>query len=330
MKTAGKLTILIGVAAFAALPLLSQTSPTQKLSFEVISIKAAAPMRQGEGLIGGGPRGDRYTMRYATLRMLLQDAYRRQSTTPIAALQIIGEPSWIDSDRYDIQATANCSGGSLSREQIQLMVQSMLKDRFQLNAHLETREGQVYNLVVAKTPPKIKLSDDQTPIPERRGTPLQPCSPVPAPPANPPAPLAAPGQRGSPFDPNNPAPRGFMGMRFGPEGITLRGSAASISSMMGMLQIYAGRPIIDKTDLKGLFDFAISFSPEGLFNPDGRPMSSPSAPVPAPGAPPRGETAADPTPSLFNAIQELGLKLDSARGPVEVLVVESVQKPTEN
>ena len=59
---------------------------------------------------------------------------------------------------YDIQATANCSGGALSPEQIQLMVQSMLEDRFQLKAHMETREGQVYNLVIAKYPPKIKLS----------------------------------------------------------------------------------------------------------------------------------------------------------------------------
>ena len=58
---------------------------------------------------------------------------------------------------YDIQATANCSGGALSPEQIQLMVQSMLEDRFQLKAHMETREGQVYNLVVAKYPPKIRL-----------------------------------------------------------------------------------------------------------------------------------------------------------------------------
>jgi len=328
MKRVGKLTLLI--AAAAALPLLSQTSPPPKLSFEVISIKPSAPLDAGARFIGGGPRGDRYTMNSATLRMLLQSAYQHPSTTPVAAIQIIGVPSWIDSDRYDIQATANCNGGALSREQIQLMVQSMLEDRFQLKAHMETREGQVYNLVVAKYPPKIKLSEDQTPIPQRGGAPPQPCSPVPEVPANPAPPLGAPGQRGSPFDPNNPAPRGFLGMSFTQAGITLRGSAASISSMMGMLQIYAGRPVIDKTDLRGLFDFAIRFSQEGLFNPDGRPMSSASAPIPAPGAPPGGNTAADPVPSLFTAIQELGLKLESAKGPVEVLVVESVQKPNEN
>jgi uncharacterized protein (TIGR03435 family) len=321
----------IGIAVIvAAGPLLSQTSPSAKLSFDVISIKSAAPMAAGEFNIGGGPRGNRYTMRYATLRMLLQSAYQRPSTTPIASIQIVGTPNWIDSERYDIQATANCSSGALSREQIQFMVRSMLEDRFQLKAHMETREGQVYNLVVAKSPPKIKQSEDQTPIPQRGFAPLQPCSPVPERPANPAPPSIGPGQRGNPFDPNNPAPRGFLGMSFGPTGITLRGSAASISSMMGMLQIYAGRPIIDKTDLNGLFDFAIHFSQEGLFNPDGRPMASASTPIPAPGAPPPANTAADPLPSLFSAIQELGLKLESAKGPVEVLVIDSVSKPSEN
>ncbi len=327
MKKTGKLTLLIA-ATFAALPLLSQTSAPQKLSFDVISIKPSAPVPPR--IIGGGARGDRFTMVSSTLRMLLQRAYQRPSTTAVAPIPIIGAPNWIDSDRYDIQATANCSGDALSPEQIQLMVQSMLEDRFQLKAHMETREGQVYNLVVAKYPPKIKLSEDQTPIPRRVGTPLQPCRPVPEPPANPAPPPLAPGQRGNPFDPNNPAPRGFLGMSFSPSGITVRGSAASISSMINMLQLYVGGTIIDKTDLKDLFDFAIQFSQEGLVSPDGRPMSSPSASIPAPGAPPGAATASDPVPTLFTAIQKLGLKLEPGKGPVEVLVVESVQKPTEN
>src|SRR5262249_37674946 len=149
------------------------------------------------------------TMVSSTLRMLLQRAYQH-SVTP---LQVVGGPNWIDSDRYDVQATANCSGSALTAEQVQLMVRSMLEDRFQLKAHTETREGQVYNLVVAKNPPKIKPSEDQTPIPRRVSAPIQPCSPVAEPPALPAAPPAPPaGQRGSPFDPDNPAPRGFMGI----------------------------------------------------------------------------------------------------------------------
>jgi uncharacterized protein (TIGR03435 family) len=325
MKRTTRLILLIAAAAFAAMPLPSQTPAPQRLSFDVVSIKPNASPPRG-GYIGGGTRGDRYTMVYSNLRMLLQGAYQRRSTTAISPLQIVGGPSWIDSDRYDIQATANCSGGSLSQEQVQLMVRSMLEDRFQLKAHMETREGQVYNLVVAKNPPKIKVSEDQTAVPRRVSGPILPCSPVPEPPANPGPPTVPPGQRGSPFDPDNPAPRGFLGMRFSQAGIMLRGSAVTISGMIGMLQNYVGGTIIDKTDLKGLYDFTLQFGPEGLVNPDGRPMSS----LTAPGTPRTVDTAADPAPTLFSAVQELGLKLESAKGPIEVLVVESVQKPTEN
>src|SRR5215813_10905326 len=174
MKT-GKIVLMIAALAFAGIPLLSQTSqtpsPTPKPSFEVISIKPSAPNLQF-GIRGGGARGDRYTMSGANLRMLLQNAYGRQSTGgPPGQLQIIGGPSWMDSDRYDIQATADCSGGVLSRDQTQLMVQSMLEDRFQLKAHLETRELPIYNLVVAKDGPKLKASADQTPPALQAGLP---------------------------------------------------------------------------------------------------------------------------------------------------------------
>src|SRR5262245_44462459 len=117
MKT-GKVMLLVAAFAFAAIPLLSQTPPSSKPAFEVISIKPTAPSQNF--IRGGGARGDRYTMSGASLRMLLQNAYQRPSTGgPAGQLQIIGGPSWIDSDRYDIQATADCSHGVLSRDQVQ-------------------------------------------------------------------------------------------------------------------------------------------------------------------------------------------------------------------
>jgi uncharacterized protein (TIGR03435 family) len=80
--------------------------------------------------------------------------------------------------------------------------------------------------------------------------------------------------------------------------------------------------------LKGLFDFKLTFSPEGIQTPFG------NAPLPGGGPAPGGlsttPNASDPNPSLFTAIQELGLRLESTKGPVEVLVIDSVQKPTEN
>lgn len=337
MKQTGKVILILAAFAFAVIPLLSQTTPasqTPKPSFEVISIKPSAP---GLGIRGGGTRGDRFNMAGATLKMLLQQAYQKTSTgTPISQLQIIGGPSWMDTDRYDVTATADCSGGVLSREQVQLMIQSLLEDRFQLKAHSETRELPIYNLVVGKDGPKIKASEDQTPPNAGRGGQPQPCSPAPANaqatgPLPPPLPLPGPGQRGGILDPNFPMPRGAMAMMFNGTGSTLRAAAVPISNLVGMLQQQVGRQIIDKTGLTGLFDFTLQFSAEGLSVP-GLPPGAlpPPGPGAAGGAPGVAAPAADPTPSLFTAIQELGLRLESSKGPVEVLVVDSAQKPTEN
>jgi uncharacterized protein (TIGR03435 family) len=335
MRKAGKINLLIAALAFAVIPLLSQTNPSPKPSFEVISIKPSAP--NPSGIRGGGARGDRYTMAGSTLRMLLQNAYQRPSTGgPLGQVQIVGGPNWIDSDRYDIQATADCSRGALSREQVQLMVQSLLEERFQLKAHMETRELPTYNLVVGKDGPKLKVSEDQTASGLPAGGPPQPCSPASAAPLPPPPPPPGPGQRGGPGDPNFVMPRGAMLMMFNSSGLTMQAAGVPLSNLVNMLQNQIGRPIIDKTGLKGLFDFKLQFSPEGLNLPNvnGGPIVA-QGPAPAPagqgglgGAATTG--AADPVPSLFTAIQDLGLRLESAKGPVEVLVVDSAQKPTEN
>lgn len=332
MKKTGKAALIAAAFAFAALPLLSQTSPTPKPSFEVISIRPSAP---NLGIRGGGARGNRYTMSGASLRMLLQNAYQRPPAAgPVAQLQIIGGPSWIDSDRYDIQATVDCGGGVLSREQVQLMVQSMLEERFQLKAHMETRELPIYNLVVAKDGPKIKASADQTPPALPPGGPPQPCGPAPPVPAVPggtPFGPINPGQRGNPLDPNFVVPRGAMMMMMSPTGMTMQAAGVPLTNMLATLQQQVGRPIVDKTDLKGLFDFRLQFSSEGLTMPGLPPPPPPPGLGPAPAGPATApSTATDPVPSLFTAIQELGLRLESSKGPVAVLVVDSVQKPTEN
>jgi uncharacterized protein (TIGR03435 family) len=114
-----------------------------------------------------------------------------------------------------------------------------------------------------------------------------------------------------------------------PTGLTMRASGVPLGNMINMLQQQVGRPIMDKTDLKGLFDFTLQFSPEGLAlpTPFGAP---PPGPGPAAGGAAAPPSTADPVPSLFTAIQELGLRLESTKGPVSVLVVDSAQKPTEN
>jgi uncharacterized protein (TIGR03435 family) len=249
-------------------------------------------------------------------------------------LQISGAPGWVDSELYEVQAKADCSHGPIPREQMQLMIQSLLEERFQLKAHYETRELPIYNLVVVKEG-KLKLSEDQTP-PMPFGGPILLCGPQPE---GGPTPF---GPRGFPsFDPNKPPtlPRGAVMMMMNPTtGMTLNATSTQIGNLVGLLQGQTGRPVIDKTELKGLFDVKLNFSMEGLPGPAG--LGGPANPFlggPGPGGPAgpgvatTPNAAAEPIPSLFTAVQEqLGLKLESARGPVEVLVIDSVQKPAEN
>jgi len=320
MKNTRRVPAVVVTFALAMARLFSQTPP-QKPSFDVISIKPSPPIGTGPFRIGGGAQGDRFTMNSATLRTLLQMAYRRADNAALLGLmEIIGGPAWMDSERYDVQAKADCSLGKMPRERLQLMVQSLLEDRFQLKAHLETRELPIYNLAAAKDGPKIKRSADQT-APAIAAALPGPCEP---PSTVPPPQLPAPG---------SPPPRGALMMSMGPGGMTLRATATRVATMVGLLQQQLGRTIVDKTGLDGLFDFELTFSAEGLGSPFGRgfplpqqlpPVGGPTGPASAPA------TSPDPAPSLFAALQELGLKLESAKGPVEVLVVDSVEKPTEN
>jgi uncharacterized protein (TIGR03435 family) len=317
--------VIVGALALTIAPLSSQTKE-QKPAFEVTSVKPAAPLGNGPIRIGGGTQGDRFTMSSATLRMLLQQAYQRPGNTPLGGqLQIIGGPSWMESERFDIQAKTDCSGGSLPRERLQLMLQSLLEDRFQLKAHTETRELPIYNLVVAKDGSKIKKSADQTP-PTPMFTPPAPCEPATA--ANAPPPFPPPG-RGNPFGPGAPPPpRGAMMMMMGPNGMTMRATATPVTTLIGLLQNQVGRTVVNKTGLEGLYDFELTFSPEGLNSPFGRGLPPP--PLGAPAGPASAPAAPDSVASLFTALQDLGLKLEPAKGPVEVLVIDSVEKPTDN
>ena len=122
-------------------------------------------------------------------------------------------------------------------------------------------------------------------------------------------------------------------MRMSQTGLNLRASAAPVGTLVNFLQQQVGREVVDKTGLTGLFDFTLEFSRDGLPSPGlpGLPPGPfPGGPGPGPGPGAAPSTSADPVPSLFTAIQDLGLRLESAKGPVEVLILESVQKPTEN
>ena len=291
-RTTMKIMIAIFAVASAVIPLLSQTAtPAKKPSFEVVSIKRNLSVQQGGG---GGPRGDRFVLTNMTLRQLLNFAYRPQKGN-LLNQQIIGGPDWTNTDRFDIEAK---SGGTppIPYDQIQLMVQSLLEDRFQLKAHREMRDLPVYNLVVAKGGLKMKLSADQTAPDPRQGF------------------IAfATSEEEDP----KPLPRGAMRQTRGSSDTILSGNALSVTNLVNnLLQGASDRIIMDKTSLTGLFDIHIRFhtntAPETL-RTDGAPAPSDAS-----------------TPSIFTAIQDLGLRLESGKAPLEVVVIDSVQQPSEN
>jgi uncharacterized protein (TIGR03435 family) len=280
--------VQLALMTTAVIPVLSQTPTANKPSFEVVSVKRNT---SGNGPGSLNTPGGRLIATNVTLRPILKLAYR-PADGQLLDDQIIGAPSWVDSDKFDIEAKSAGDARPTPRTQLQPLVQALLEDRFQLKVHREVRDLPVYSLVVAKAQPKIKLSEDQTSPP-----------PVPVP-------------------SSGPIPRGGYISSVRQSGVVITGVAITISTLASLLEARVDRHIVDKTDLKGLFDFKLEFSRE---------LTAPSLSTDA-AIPNNAPAAEDPTnPTLFTAIQEqLGLKLEAAKAPVEVIVIESVRKPTEN
>lgn len=288
-------------SSLVAIPLLSQAPAETKPSFEVATVKTSDPGQRGSSIMN--QPGGRLVIRGMPLRAMVTFAYR------VRDFQISGGPGWLVSDRWDIEARAE--EGSIPKQTgmpdpntpdpMALRLQSLLEDRFELKLHRDRKELPVYELAIGKGGSKMRLSEDQTPFqPAERGAP-------------PPQPLQPGGQM----------PR--FSMRIGRG--NLEAVAVDFANVVQALSQIVGRTVADKTGLKGLYDVKLQWTPEvgAVGGPGG-----PGGPAPLAGA----EAAApqDPNgPSIFTAVQEqLGLKLDSAKGQVDVLVIDSVQKPTEN
>jgi bla regulator protein BlaR1 len=202
--------------------------------------------------------------------------------------QISGGPSWIKSERYDIEAKAE---GNPSRRQIEgPMLQALLKDRFQLKLHRETKELPVFGLVAAKGGLRLKptkLEGNCAALYE-----MAKCADI----------------RKGPF--------------------TLDVTAIRMGVFIEVLSSIVGRVVIDRTGFQGMFDAHLEFSRDDIA------FAGPPGPDPASGGSRGGRGGgAEPTdrPSISTALQEqLGLRLESTKGPVEVLVVDSVDRPTVN
>jgi bla regulator protein blaR1 len=207
--------------------------------------------------------------------------------------QILGGPDWVRSrgERFDI--TAKAPEGTRP-DQMLLMMRALLVERFRLKVHNETREVPVFALVMARQDRKL-------------GPQIAPaafdCNALRA--------AVARGERPTPPPPQGDRP--VCGARTAPGRILVGGApiadiARSFSGFVG------GRPVVDRTGLTGIYDFELTWAPE----------APPTAPD---GAPTAGFDPGGPT--LFTAVQEqLGLKLEATTGPVEVLVIDSAERPT--
>jgi bla regulator protein blaR1 len=262
--------------------------------FEVTSVKKSGPNRQGGPFRFGMQPGGRFTVSGMPVSALLTMAYG------IQRFQLIGGPSWINSDRFDINAVAEdvpvqpTPPGTPNR--MQLLLRSLLKDRFALVVHNETRELPVSYLVVARE--DRKLGDRLRPS-------TVDCRAL----------FAARGRGAAPFEPPKPGevpPCGMMG-GFG----RIAAGSIPMTQLASMLANMLSRPVYDRTNLSGNFDIQLDYTPDQMPQ------------IPQGATLPPGFTLPSPDgPSLNTALQEqLGLKLDATRGPVDVLVIDSVAQP---
>lgn len=266
-------------------------------SFEVATIKPATD-----------PRGSRWQwmpdgcrMDNVPLSWIIGNAYGAASDE-----QLVGGPGALLDRHFDVQAkmdeedAAQLKGLSReeSRRRMDLMMQALLRDRFQLKMHVETREMTVYALVVAKGGPKLEAAQaGPAPAPEDGGR--------------------LPDQLPSHLP--HRAPPGSTMMQMSATRAEMSVSGGTMKQLAEMLtgqEETEGRVVIDKTGLTGKYDWYLEWTPAGaamgMKGDDGRPAEADA-------------------PGLFTALEEeLGLRLESGKGPVQVVVIDHVEAPSAN
>jgi bla regulator protein BlaR1 len=292
--------IVVGVLNVPAIR--GQEPPVQK-KFEVASIRACRDVPADRRLALGASPG-RFTAECGSVEALIQLAYirfangRLNEAAPIP-ISVSGGPAWISSEHYTINAKA---ADNASPETIQgPMLQALLEDRFKLKTHRETKEVPVYQLTAAaKGGPKLQPAQEGNCIAQA---------------------LRARRARGG-DDASVPAVT-YCGDVFR-KGANMVADfhEVNLGDFSRVFGRFVDRPIIDKTGISGRFDIHLEFMPDQAtprLGPGGDPNGPPAA------------TDADVGPSIFTAIQEqVGLKLEPAKGPGEFLVIDSVERPSEN
>jgi uncharacterized protein (TIGR03435 family) len=335
--------------AFAATAAFAQ--PAANPAFEVVSIKPAAPPKMGPG---GGvmmmrgcnrPNPGTYRCTNGTLRMLLTQAYN------VKNYQVEG-PAWLDSEAFDIDAKIP-EGGD---KDFNLMLQNMLAERFQVKLHKENKPLPVYELAVAKGGFKLKEvdpeelkkeADAQAAAREANGG-----RPVLPPPPPPPPGGGGGGQQMMMIMSGGPGAGGLAGGHGGPgagpggppagtgarmtmsgDGSTTVSGKMTVTQLVNMLGRAVDRPILDTTDLKGVYDISLTYlADRGQMMADMHMAAGMAAGMAGGGGDStRQADASSPIATVFQSIKTLGLTLEPKKSPFEVFIIDGATKtPTEN
>jgi uncharacterized protein (TIGR03435 family) len=270
--------------------------------FDVATIKLSED--QSLGGVLGFLSEDSYRARNMTMKSVIRSAYDLWGGREE---MVLGGPKWLDTDRYYITAKMDASVADklkkLSPDQRKLtqdqMVRALLADRFKLQTHRETKEFPVYALTIAKNGVKLKEAKPGDTYAE--GFPYA-----------------------DKFADTVKAGEIFLVGGGGPDGHTMTVYAFGVSmpALARQLTVLAGQIVQDKTGLTGSYDFTLKYGMSPMRPTSEGSSDGQSVPV-----------ASDPSgaPSLFAAIQQqLGLKLESGKGPVEIVVIDHVERPSGN
>lgn len=266
--------------------------------FEVASIRLASQDAQNQTSAGLHTDGSMVRYSALSLRLFLGIAYHLKYYQ-------ISAPDWMISERWDITARLPANSDS---KQIPNMLQALLRDRFQMKTHRETRDLPVYGLVVDKGGLKMKTSSDDA--------------------------AESGNSVGQSVDGGASAKGTGTTVNYGNGSFLtvgedkVEGKSLSTALLADVLSRFADRPVVDMTGLEGEYDFTMQFSSD-----DFRAMMTLGAIAQGTAVSPDAVKFADASASdtLFSAVEKLGLKLEPRKAPVEMLVVDDALKiPTEN
>ena len=261
-------------------------------TFEAAAIHLHPDCRaQGRG--PGNLSSGRLDLRCVSVRALIRAAYGlfdANGRMLARRVEVTGGPDWLDSDLYDLDAKAEGAAGL--DQTVGRMLQTFLEDRCKLKVHREARETPVYALTVAKGGPKLKESTPDS------------CTPL--------------DLNHPPSDPQA-VPCGIPTMRGNNGNIVADAHGITMAEFAARALTRIDRPVIDKTGLTGRYDIHLEYAITGSMRVNGGEAPDVTLPADPAGA------------SMFSAVQsQLGLRLASDKAPIDVIVVDSIERPSEN